>query len=136
MTGYDIVTEARNHIETPFKHQGRLPGLALDCAGLVVVVAKNCGIEIFDAQGYGRSPNGALEATIAAQVCVDPVPVSDRLPGDILTMRFGKEMQHVAICAGDTVIHSYEAVGKVCEHSLDAMWVKRIVSVYRFKGLA
>ena len=136
MTGADIVIEARRHIGTPFQHQGRLPGLALDCAGLVVVVAKACGIEIFDAQGYGRTPNGALEATIAAQVCVDKVQVADRQAGDVLTMRFGKEMRHVAICAGDTIIHSYEAVGKVCEHALDAMWAKRIVSVYRFKGLA
>ena len=136
MTGADIVAEARKHIGTPFKHQGRLPGMALDCAGLVVIVAQNCGIEIFDAQGYGRTPNGALEATIAAQVCVDKVPIAERQAGDVLTMRFGKEMRHVAICAGDTVIHSYEAVGKVCEHALDAMWGKRIVSVYRFKGLA
>jgi cell wall-associated NlpC family hydrolase len=135
MTGEDIVNEARKHLKTPFRHQGRLSGLALDCAGLVVTVAKNCDIDIIDTQGYGRSPNGALEATIAAQVCVEQVAIADRQPGDILTMRFAKEMQHVAICAGDTVIHSYEAVGMVCEHSLDEMWIKRIVSVYRFKAL-
>jgi len=136
MTGADIVTEARRHLGTKFVHQGRVPGLALDCAGLVVVVAKACGVEIMDAKGYGRNPNGALEAVIAAQSCVDLVPVADRQPGDVLTMRFGREMQHLAIFAGDTIIHSYEAAGKVCEHTLDAMWAKRIVSAYRFKGLA
>lgn len=136
MTGADIVAEARKHIGTPFVHQGRLPGKALDCAGLVVTVAHSLGIEMMDAKGYGRSPNGALEAVIAAQTCVDQVPIAERQPGDVLTMRFAKEMQHVAICAGETVIHSYEAVGKVCEHALDEMWVKRIVRVYRIRGLA
>ena len=136
MTGADIVTEARKHLGTPFVHQGRLPGKALDCAGLVVVVAQALGIEIADTKGYGRSPNGALEAVIAAQTEVTQVPIAERQAGDILTMRFAREMQHVAICAGETVIHSYEAVGKVCEHALDEMWAKRIVRVYRFKGLA
>ena len=136
MNGNDIVTEARKHLDTPFVHQGRLPGKALDCAGLVVIVARNLGIDLLDTQGYGRNPNGALEAVIAAQTCVDQVPIDQRQPGDILTMRFAREMQHVAICSGETVIHSYEAVGKVCEHRLDDVWIRRIVRVYRVRGLA
>ncbi|MBK8745664.1 MAG: peptidase P60, partial [Propionivibrio sp.] len=38
-----ILAAARACIGTPFVHQGRIPGLALDCAGLVVAVAQAIG---------------------------------------------------------------------------------------------
>ena len=56
--------------------------------------------------------------------------------GDVLLMRFTGEPQHLAIYAGPNIIHSYQTVGKVCEHILDAKWARRIVRVYRFKGLS
>ena len=39
MTSADIIAIARACLGTPFRHQGRIPGVALDCAGLVVAVA-------------------------------------------------------------------------------------------------
>lgn len=58
----DVVSAAREEIGTPWVHQGRLPGLALDCAGLVIVTARRLGLVPvdFDRGGYGRMPDGTL----------------------------------------------------------------------------
>jgi len=135
MTGADVVNAARNYLGTPFVHQGRMPGIALDCAGLVVQVAKDMGVEHVDVTGYGRRPTGELRTVLAAQPQLVQVSIVDRCVGDILIMRFAKEPQHLAICAGATVIHSYEAAGKCCEHDLTPEWVNRITHVWRFAGV-
>lgn len=133
MTGHDIVAAARSLLDTPFRHQGRLPGVALDCAGLVIAVARQLGLRHADQAGYGRIPaNGLLEAALEAQPGLHRVALADRQPGDVLLMFFSREPQHLAIDAGDTIIHSYCDVGKVVEHRLDASWESRIVRVYRF----
>jgi cell wall-associated NlpC family hydrolase len=135
MTADDIITAARGALDTPFAHQGRIAGLALDCAGLIVHVVRSLGIPYTDVAAYGRSPHqGLLQATLDSNDCIEHV--TDRQAGDILLMRFASEPQHLAICAGETMIHSYLAVGKVCEHRLSSMWAARIVAVYRFKEIA
>jgi len=132
----DILTVARSMLGTPFMHQGRLPGVALDCAGLVIAVARQLGIDHTDVAGYGRRPHlGLLDETLDNQSCLAVVAPAEALPGDILLMRFAKEPQHLAIYAGQTIIHSWEAPGKVVEHGLDAIWSNRIVRVYRFTGV-
>lgn len=135
MTKDDVVNAARAQIGTPFRHQGRLPGVALDCAGLVVTVAQDLGVEHVDVIGYGRRPTGELRAVMAAQQSIEQVPIADRQAGDILVMRFAKEPQHLAICAGTTIIHSYETVKKCCEHDMTHEWAKRITEVWRFVGI-
>ena len=135
MTAEDILAAARSFLGTPFRHQGRIPGLALDCAGLVVSVAKEIGADYIDRPGYSRNPSGGLlESALDDQPCLERV--TDRQPGDVLLMRFSGEPQHLAIFTGENIIHSYEAVGKVCEHRLASVWAARIVRVYRFKGIA
>lgn len=134
MNSDDIIKAARACLDTPFKHQGRLPGRALDCAGLIVAVAQAIGADYRDVAGYGRSPAGnLLQAALDAQPCLHGVPVLERQSGDVLLMRFDGDPQHLAICAGETIIHSYAQVGKVCEHRMAAVWAARIVRVYRFK---
>lgn len=136
ITAEQIVAAARACLGTPFRHQGRIPGLALDCAGLIVAVAREIGIDPVDVESYGRRPHqGLLDATLSSQPSLIDVARADMAAGDILLMRFTREPQHLAICAGSTIIHSWEAPGKVCEHDLDATWRSRIVRVYRFVGL-
>ena len=133
ITGQVVVDEARTWIGTPFQHQGREKGRAVDCAGLVAGVAQALGFEIADMTGYARQPFGnMLKAICEAQ----GVKVDKPQPGDILLMRFVREPQHLAIHAGETIIHSYQRAGKVSEHRIDNAWRDRIVAVYRFKELA
>jgi len=134
MTADDIIAAARECLGTPFRHQGRIVGIALDCAGVVCHVAESIGL-IYDAPtNYPRTPyKGLLEQTLDAQPCL--VRADDMRPGDVLLMRFGREPQHVAIYTGSTVIHAYEAVSRCVEHAIDAEWLSRIVRIYRFQGL-
>lgn len=137
----DIIAAARECLGTPFRHQGRLLGIGLDCAGVAVQVAQRIGIEHFDVAGYGRTPaDGQLERALAAQPGLDLVddhPCGAKArPGDLLLMRFAADPQHLAILAEGTIIHAYESVGMCCEHRLSATWAARIVRVYRFRGSA
>ena len=137
MTPDDIIAAARACLGTPFRHQGRLPGVGLDCAGVAVEVARALGCAPLDVSGYGRTPAaGQLEAVLDAQPDLERVDREDRQPGDILLLRFTGEPQHLAILTDEgTMIHSYEAVGTCCEHRLSAVWAARIVRVYRFRGV-
>lgn len=137
MTADDIVEAARSCIGSPFRHQGRIKGKALDCAGLAVTVAHDLGVEYADFQGYGREPfDGQLEKAMDAQPgLVRVADKTDLQVGDILLMRFSGNPQHVAIFTGQSIIHSYENVGMCCEHRLSSVWQARIVRVYRFKDL-
>jgi cell wall-associated NlpC family hydrolase len=137
MTADDIVNAARECVGTPFRHQGRLLGVGLDCAGLALHAVQCCGVNASDFSGYGRTPNqGLLEASLDAQPDLERVlDITARQPGDILLMRFKYEPQHIAIYAGETLIHAYANAGKCCEHIIDDSWASRIVRVYRVKGL-
>lgn len=134
MTHTDIISAARECVGTPFWHQGRRLGIGIDCAGVAIHVAQRLGIDHFDISGYGRTPAaGQLERALDAQPGLERVMLNDRKPGDLLLMRFASDPQHLAICAGDTIIHAYESVGQCCEHRLSSLWAARIVRVYRFQ---
>lgn len=127
----EIIAYARECLGTPFRHQGRICGVALDCAGVVVYVAKRLGFEVIETPGYARTPSGGLlEAAADAQPYL--TRVYDRQPGDVLMMRFEGDPQHVCIFTGETIIHALWKSKKVSEHRLDAVWESRITRIYRF----
>ena len=136
MTIDDILTAARQCLGTPFRHQGRLVAFGLDCAGVAIHVAREIGAGVIDVSGYGRTPaHGQLARSLDSQPCLERVFLEDRQAGDLLLMRFSSDPQHIAICAGETIIHAYEAAGKCCEHRINDLWAARIVRVYRFRGV-
>lgn len=133
ITGQDIVNEAREWIGTPFHHQGRQKGLGVDCVGLVQQIAVKFNLINYDRRDYGREPaKGLLKKELENHLeSVDKLSA-----GVILLMRFGREPQHVAIYTEkNTIIHSYASVGKCVEHRLDDKWKKRIVKMYKIKGV-
>lgn len=129
-----IIAAARECLGTPFVHQGRLPGVAMDCAGVAVHVMDRVGHKAQEPGAYGRTPNNAL-----LEYWADRQPFLTRAAtpqaGDILLLRFTGEPQHVAVFTGENIIHAYQSVGKVVEHRLDDKWRRRIVRVYRFAGI-
>jgi cell wall-associated NlpC family hydrolase len=138
----DIVDAARCLIGTPFRHQGRTPGWALDCAGLVVHVASVFELDYFDQAGYSRHPSdGLLEAALDGQPCLARVALDAIKPGDVLLMKFDSDPQHLAIYAGfnpaagsETIIHAEIRARKVCEHGFNDQWRGFVVRAYRFTG--
>lgn len=139
-TGADVLAEARRWLETPFQHQGRLLGVAVDCAGVVTETARALGLPTCDVCDYSRQPDGStLKALCDAHM--DPVASGGVQVGDVLLMRLARDPQHLAIVAAvegerpTALIHAYQEVGKVVEHSLDGRWRRRIVRTYRMRGV-
>ena len=131
-----IIDAAREAVGTPFRHQGRTVGKALDCAGLVIHAAHAAGFDPLDESGYPRRPNGGrLGAMLEAQPFLERV--SEPQSNDVLLIHFEREAEpaHLAICAGQTIIHAWAVARKVCEHDFTDEWKRRVVCVYRFKGL-
>lgn len=137
MTADQIIAAARSCLGTPFRHQGMRRGQGLDCAGLAIQVARDCGLSPQVVQGYGRYPApGQLRAAIEAQDDLVEVAKDRACAGDLLLMRWGDHPQHLAICAGETIIHAHEPSGKVVEHLMPNHWRAAIVAVYRFRNVA
>jgi len=53
----DIANAAIELIGTPFRHQGRSPGVGVDCVGVWVCALRSCGVEVEDCATYRRLPD-------------------------------------------------------------------------------
>jgi hypothetical protein len=116
-------------------------GLALDCAGVPVHVAKTLGVPLADYTRYGRLPVPA-EMRAALDAHLERIPDERHAPGDVVWMRFEKEPQHLGIVGdyvhgGLSLIHAYNGAGvnRVVEHRLDDTWRARIVAAWRYPGV-
>lgn len=146
-TRADVVAVARGFIGTPYQHRGRTPGLALDCAGVVICAARALGFVApdFDIPPYTRSPDGSMLAFCRAHM--DEVPVRDAQPGDVAVLVLDAEPQHLAILAeyrgrGLSLIHArsrrlaQREVGRVIETRLMQHACHRLVAAFSFRGIA
>ena len=136
-----IVSTAREWLGTRWQHQARLKNVGCDCAGLVIGVARECGVKgiEFDVNGYDRKPSGnELHSHCSTHMAT--VPLADMKPADVVLMRFETEPQHLAILGdyvggGLSIIHAYAFSRKVVETRLDELWLSRIVCAYQMPGV-
>ena len=132
-----IVAEARLWIDTPFVHQGRVLGVGVDCAGLIICVGNALQLLDYDETGYPPKPDGvSLQRSCDAQL----IRIDDYRLGDVVLFRFGAEPQHLAIVGdyafgGFSIIHAYAPNKRVIETTFDAIWKRRIVQAYRYPGV-
>tara|TARA_R110001606_G_scaffold30344_1_gene93771 strand:- start:20272 stop:20697 length:426 start_codon:yes stop_codon:yes gene_type:complete len=137
MTPDDIIAAARECMGTPFKHQARVPGVGIDCAGLLVHCFKALGLPHQDELGYPRTPyDGQLEKILDSQKSLQRIPVAEAKTGDWLTMRLVRDPQHIALHAGEIrghtyIIHASSESGKVVHHRLDSLNRARVMGAYR-----
>lgn len=141
MTPENIVALARQTLGTPYQHQARTNGLALDCAGVPVYVGQQLGFVFDDFTQYGRLPV-PVEMRAALDATLNRVQKADMQLGDVVWIRFDDEPQHLAVLGdyvygGFTLIHAHNGAGlnRVVEHRLDDEWTARIVAVWRFRGV-
>lgn len=120
-TRADIVAEARSWMDTPWVHQHRAKGVAVDCAGLVIGVARELGLVPghFDFTGYGRQPDGTLLAVCERHMV--RVPRAAMREGDVLVVTADQDPQHMGILVpyvhgGLALVHASSAAGRVVEH--------------------
>lgn len=129
-----LIAEAETWVGTPWAHQGRIKGVAVDCVGLLMGVGKALGLPYKDVQGYPPRPGAELRAMCDEQM--DPVGRMNRKPGDALLLAWHRNPIHLAILLDDDyVIHSNGIVGKVVKHPMDDSWRKAIVQAYHFRGV-
>lgn len=130
-----VVEESRTWLGTPWKHQGRLKGAGVDCAGLVVCVAKAVGIELADSFAYSHRPRfDSLKQ--ACELRLTLIPISEARAGDVLLFTFATWPGHVGILSDDSVlIHAYEPRGKVVEHRMDKWWWSNVSGAYKLPGV-
>lgn len=126
-----IIALAKECEGTPFVHQGRTCGKALDCAGVLVHVIEGLGFFCDDEKGYPRRPyKGLLEACLSRQPHLKEIPKADVMAGDVVLFRIKKEPQHIGIFTGKTLVHAYYCTGRVVEQSFRP-WKNHISHVYR-----
>lgn len=135
------VAIARSYLDTPFRHQGRLPGVGIDCVGVFICLAREMRwvAEDFDITGYRRVPDGH---TLVHHLHdhFDEIPKEAMRPGDFLCVAFDKHPHHVGVVAdyphgGLGMIHASSRSGKVVEHRLVFSNEMRFVAAFRKGGI-
>lgn len=141
VTGKDIIKIAKTYLGTPWKHQGRVKGRGIDCAGYIVEVMKELCLDTsFDLEGYERIPDGQKLAEIANNNGKS-VLLKDIKDGDVILFNVLGNPQHLAFYYSengiDYMLHAYgdKSVNKVVAMRLDTKWKNRICGVYRINGV-
>jgi len=137
-----VVTCARTWIDTPYQHQARLRTVGVDCAGLVIGVARQLGIvaEDFDVQGYSPQPDGVSLLAWCDQ-SMRQIRQDELQPGDVVVVAFDKAPGHMGICGdylhgGLSIIHALGiTAGRVVETRLVFERSMRFVRGYAMPGV-
>ena len=157
-----ILAEARTWVGTPHIHQACEKGVGVDCAMLIRACGEACGVmKVADADmarfaNYSRRPN-PRRMTAALGTFLVSIESHQATLADVMYLdwNINRNMpMHVAILAElgpagrkrPTMIHALarpgrfvdtkQPVGRVVEHGFTAEWPGRVVSWWRYPGLA
>ncbi len=127
-----IIDLARSTLGTPFRHQGRQPGIGLDCVGLVLWVGHRLGLTRYDLTAYSRFPRERQLLTHAVEAGF--LEAKRPFAGCVLCLRLLELPQHLAIMTDRGMIHACQNTGRVIEHRMDSTWRNRVVALLRYPG--
>lgn len=120
-----------------WRHQGR-DRRGIDCLGLIVLSARDIGIQVVDNLNYGRVPDfETMRAGLREHFA--PVGPRDLLAGDLYWIQWPRAAHpmHLAVFVGaGYIIHCDERVKKVTEHTMPAVWEPLIVERLRWRAWA
>lgn len=123
----DIVTRARTCVGTRFRAQGRLPGVGLDCVGVVACAAGVGAPSGYDLRGRDCEEAEARLTGLGFRV------VDKAREGDVLLVEPGAGSRHLAVVtAPGLVVHAHAGLRRVVEGPVDPAW--RILSIWRLAG--
>jgi cell wall-associated NlpC family hydrolase len=135
-TSAEFAASVLQLVGTPWHHQGRLPGVGLDCVGVVVAAARTCGIDVEDVRDYTLPADPTLFVAMLQANCVrdnEPTLAAGRL----VVFRIGQHPQHLAVLVdGDRMVHGLDRKRRavVIEAMTDA-WRYRVHSTWRLRGV-
>lgn len=134
ISGHDVIVAARGWLGVPFLHQGRSRH-GVDCIGFVASLCAELGAPVCLnnlPHNYARNPQALLAD--AVRMLAKP---AELVPGVLVLIKWpiADHASHVGIYTGTSMIHCYEAVGRVVEHGYSVPWPKRTVSVWQIPGV-
>jgi lipoprotein Spr len=105
----------------PFRLHGRDPAIGLDCVGLALLSAREAGLLVPEPAPY-RLRSGAGEQFVAYMEEAGFRLSSGRQAGDVLLIRLSALQSHLAVDAGDAVVHAHAGLGRVVVMPPDPQW--------------
>lgn len=143
----DIVKAAKTYLGTTHIHQGRKPGVGLDCIGVIVCAGRAVGLRIEDCTTYGPRANPRLLMDYVHRN-FDEIPLEDADHGDVVlfywrrSRRHGPLPQHAGLLirsnkseSGYDILHAHQGVRKVVRVHYTGEWPARALSAWRYKGV-
>lgn len=142
---HPLVAQARTWLGVRWQHQGRSRA-GVDCAGLVVEVARVTHGNTFDLRNYSVQASDETMLALCRQHMRE-VDVYALRPGHVVVMRFGNQ-RHMGIITDYPVadgtlgraalglLHAYAISRCVVEHRLDSVWRQRIFGAFELKEVA
>jgi hypothetical protein len=126
---------------TPFQHQGRLPGVGMDCPAPMILAAREHGLVApsFDVQAYPSEPDGSLQPLLDAHLT--RVPREALQLGDVVLNAFRlKKPRHLAYIVGERygeweLLHADAVTGRVQVERLQYGRYYRFVQGYAVPGV-
>ena len=125
----------RRYLGAPFHHLGRSI-YGIDCAGLIVVGALDCGFRFSDVPPYRRRGMTDMVPLVAERM----VPRGGPALGAVVLFRLPRvrpnEAHHGAIVTDRGIIHATEEVGRVVEVTFGGPWPDLVHSYWDYRELA
>lgn len=133
-TRSEFVAEARTWLDTPFRAQGRIKGVAVDCGGLLVCTGRALGLTQFDVTGYKLRIGEVLTAYCDEHMQRIALDRADA--ADVLLFAWNGKPSHIAILTDrEHMIHAYAPNRKVVEHRIDPRTRAFILHAYAIPGV-
>lgn len=123
-------TIARELVGAPYRAFGRSRS-GLDCAGLVVLIARELGWTVADEQHY----NATLSSGLFARKLAASFPSGDRNEiGAVLLFRL-HGLEHAGVRTSATkMVHAWRRAGRVVETTIPESWARMITGAFRLAG--
>lgn len=144
-TRSEIVRVARSYLGTKFHHRGRLPGVGLDCAGVLICTSRELHLVApeFDLPAYTSSPDGHSMLEWCDQY-MTRISQAVMQPGDAIVLITDVYPQHLGIIGdyrhgGLSIIHAANTsftTGWVVETRLMFSQAQRFVAAYALPGVS
>lgn len=139
-----IVAFARTLVGTKFHHAARVPGVGIDCVGVVVLTGAHIGAwpSGFDVMPYTEVPKEMLMRSICRKY-LHVKRYNDMTEGDVVLVTTDKVPQHIGIVGRyknthhKSIIHACNLIDnpRVVEHPLMFTQHFRYVEAYSFPGV-
>ena len=131
-----FVAAARSYVGTPFHWHGRVPGVGLDCSGVIVCAGLEVGLEFPSPKKYTKANQSTVIADCLSVHCrrID-LAKTNLQSGDILVFEIEGGPGHIMVVDGDQVIHATDepCFKSVVRQALTEDILSRVSCCFRLK---